>query len=280
MSFFNQLFGKGRSDNSSEFHTLVEQSMEELRLKTEAHDGTWRLGEASWNVNQDAGTIVFTRLDGITATCPVQIIGTYDTQENTWLWGWNHPSVVPALQEHARKVRTYGEEHGVERLTTQELRCTENEAWEFTALACKLCEAQGAYRGPAGRTLVFMTFGEVKLSQSPTQTIASTSIKERVHSREAAVQAYQAGELEKLYLFPIEWGGVDTEVNVVYVPSQVAAEKQAFDAEVARLAQQEKINGYEARPEYDDESCIPSRIVVKASGEQSIQKIIDVDKYM
>jgi hypothetical protein len=26
MSFFNQLFGKGRSDNSSEFHTLVEQS--------------------------------------------------------------------------------------------------------------------------------------------------------------------------------------------------------------------------------------------------------------
>ena len=31
--------------------------------------------------------------------------------------------------------------------------------------ACHLCEAQGAYRGPAGTALVYMTFGEVTLSQ-------------------------------------------------------------------------------------------------------------------
>jgi hypothetical protein len=40
------------------------------------------------------------------------------------------------------------------------------QAWEFTALACHLCDAQGAYRGPAGTALVFMTFGEVTLAQS------------------------------------------------------------------------------------------------------------------
>jgi hypothetical protein len=57
--------------------------MEELRLKTAAHDGAWRLGEAAWNVDQETGTIVFTRSDGITATCPVQIIGTYNTEDGT-----------------------------------------------------------------------------------------------------------------------------------------------------------------------------------------------------
>ena len=42
---------------------------------------------------------------------------------------------------------------------------SEDEAWEFTALACQLCRAQGAYRGPAGTALVYMTFGEVTLSK-------------------------------------------------------------------------------------------------------------------
>jgi hypothetical protein len=161
MGFFNRLFGS--STGSKEYRQIVEQSMEELRLKTAAHDAAWRLGEAAWDVDQDAGLIVFTRPDGITATCPVQIIGTYNTADGTWLWGWDHPSVVPALQDHAKQVRAFGEKHGVEKLTTKKLRCEEAEAWEFAALACKLCNAQGAYRGPADATMVFMTFGDVQL---------------------------------------------------------------------------------------------------------------------
>jgi hypothetical protein len=101
----------------------------------------------------------------LTATAPAQIIGTYSTESGTFLWAWDHPSVLAPLQEHARRVRDYGEEHGVADLTTRKLECEELQAWEFTALACHLCGGQGAYRGPAGPTLVFMTFGEVTLSQ-------------------------------------------------------------------------------------------------------------------
>ncbi|MFN6530065.1 DUF6882 domain-containing protein [Nostoc sp. ChiSLP03a] len=255
---------------------LVEQSMEELRLKTEAHNSAWRLGDSSWDIDQGTGTVVFTRPDGIAARCSVQIIGTYNITDSSWLWGWNHPSVVSELQSHARLLRNYGEEHGIESLTTQKLSCTENQAWEFTALACKLCEAEGAYRCPTGSTLVFITFDRVTLSRLSTKPSITQSIAQRVNSHEAAVAAYQAGELEKLYLFPIELGGVDDDVNVVYVPSPAVEEKRAFDAEVGRLAEQGKIGHYEASPEYDDESFIPSRIVVKASGEESIQKTIEI----
>jgi hypothetical protein len=151
--------------DDSDYQLLLARSMEELRIKTAAHDGVWHLGKADWNVHQDSGQIVFTVPAGMTATCPVQIIGTYNTADGTWLWGWEHPSVELALQEHARRVREYGQRHGIDKLTTQKLRCSEAEAWEFTALACKLSEAQGGYRGPIGTTLVFMTFGEVSLSQ-------------------------------------------------------------------------------------------------------------------
>jgi hypothetical protein len=148
-----------------DFRALLDRCMEELRLKTAAHDSAWQLGAADWNVDQDTGLIVFTGKK-ITATAPVQIIGTYNTQDGTWLWGWDHPSVLPALQEHARQVHEYGEQHGIAPLTTPKLACDEIEAWELTALACHLCGAQGAYRGPAGTALVYMTFGEVTLTQS------------------------------------------------------------------------------------------------------------------
>ena len=45
------------------------------------------------------------------------------------------------------------------------VECTEEQAWEFTAVAARLGDANGAYRGPAGTTLVFMTFGQVSLSK-------------------------------------------------------------------------------------------------------------------
>ncbi len=87
----------------------------------------------------------------------------------SWFWGWDHPSVAPALSAHAQQLYAYGKAQGIARLTTRKLSCTEAEAWELTALACKLCDAQGAYRGPAGTTMVFMTFGQVSLGaiQSP-----------------------------------------------------------------------------------------------------------------
>ena len=155
---------KTRPAGDAEYRALVERSMEELRLKTAAHDAGWGLGAADWGVDQDTGLITFTGKKVI-ATAPAQIIGTYNTQDGTWLWGWDHPSVEEGMGEHARRVLEYGEEHGIAALITRKLACDEVEAWEFTALACHLCAAQGAYRGPAGTALVYMTFGEVTLSK-------------------------------------------------------------------------------------------------------------------
>jgi hypothetical protein len=149
-----------------DFDALLDQSMEELRLKTAAHDGLWRLSKADWDIDQDAGTITFTG-PSVTATCPVQIIGTFNTVDGSWMWGWDHPSVDPPLQEHARLCREFGEKHGIEYLTAHRLEeSNEDDAWQLTALACKIAGAQGAYRGPAGSTMVFVTFGQPRLEKS------------------------------------------------------------------------------------------------------------------
>lgn len=150
---------------SREFRALLDQSMEELRMKTSGHDATWNISEASWSVDQDVGNVVFATPRGLTVTAPVQIIGTYNTDDGTWLWAWDNPSIEGSLQESSLKVKQYGEQKGIAALTTRRIWCTEEEAWELAALACNLCEAQGAYRGPADATRIFMTFGNVKISK-------------------------------------------------------------------------------------------------------------------
>jgi hypothetical protein len=69
------------------------------------HDATWGLGEAAWAADQEAGTITFTT-ERMVATAPMQIIGTYSLASETWMWGWDHPSVKPHVARHARAVRS------------------------------------------------------------------------------------------------------------------------------------------------------------------------------
>jgi hypothetical protein len=79
------------------------------------------------------------------------------------MWAWNNPSIEPALAADARRVLKYGTERGIAKLTFPKWRATEVDAWAMTAVANRICESNGAYRGPAGSTYVFMTFGVVQI---------------------------------------------------------------------------------------------------------------------
>ena len=160
---FTRLF---RRTEDGEPELTLARSMEDLRAKTEAADGLWHLGEASWAVDFDTGIITFTNQHGQKITAPVQVIGSFNTDDSTWLWGWDHPSVSAPQAADARRARDFGERYQLERYTTRKIESSEAEAWQFTALACYLSGAQGGYRGPAGKTLVLMTFGTVTITRA------------------------------------------------------------------------------------------------------------------
>ena len=142
----------------------VERSIYGLQAKTAAHDGSWGMGRAECNVDLLAGTIVFTN-ETFKATANVQVIGTYNTADGSFMWGWDHPSVPPHCAQHAQKVKDWAEQQGLSALLERIIYCSEEDAWMFTALGAELADAQGAYRGPTGQALVYMTFGEVTLTQ-------------------------------------------------------------------------------------------------------------------
>ena len=145
---------------------MIEQAMAELKAKTAALDAVTHFSQAQWEVDQDAGKIVFQRDDGIQLSAPVQIIGTYNSSDKTWLWAWDNPSINESLTHASAVVQAFGQQHAISQLTTRKVPCEEADCWVFTALAAKLDDAQGAYRGPAGRTSVFMTFGKVEIKSA------------------------------------------------------------------------------------------------------------------
>ncbi len=166
MSVFTKLFGR-KDDNGEtpEFTAFVDGSMEGLRLQTEAHQSTWRFGKSErWDFSQDTGELVFTFPDMI-VRAPAQIIGSLDSREGTWMWAWANSSISDSLARDSARVREYGEQHHIRRLTTPTWPGEEMDGWHMAALANRLCESNGVYRGPASTTFVFFTFGQVQLTK-------------------------------------------------------------------------------------------------------------------
>jgi hypothetical protein len=147
---------------------LLEKSMNDLRAKTMGHQAGWGFGKADqWSLDMSRGDLLFTFASGIVATCPAQIVGSLDTESESWLWAWANPSIPDELKRDSLRVRDYGQQRKIERLITESWPCAEEEAWRMAALTCLLCNGQGVYRGPAGTAFVFITFASVELSKKP-----------------------------------------------------------------------------------------------------------------
>ena len=65
-----------------------------------------RVENLDWNVDLKAGKITF----GEQETYPVQVLGSFSFESQTWLWSWaNQAANIPAkLLEQAKEFRAYG----------------------------------------------------------------------------------------------------------------------------------------------------------------------------
>lgn len=145
--------------------SYIEKARNHLNALTEAHVATWGLGSAErWDANQEEGVITWSFSDGRTVSAPFQIMGTYNTLDQTYLWAWNNSSILDHLQEDAKAVLDFAKTHDIDFLQDRKVGCDEDAAWDLAALATLICDKQGVYRGPAGTTLVFITFGEVQIT--------------------------------------------------------------------------------------------------------------------
>jgi hypothetical protein len=159
----------------AEYRRLVERSLATLEVRHAVQNQYFPLDDAAWAIDADRRIITFTRPGGRAGTAPVQIVGTLDPFDGTWLWAWDHPSVRPELAEHARLVRAWGLEHGVPELIARLVPADEDKAWRFAAVACELSRVQGVRRCPTERGVAFVTIGSVTPVRTPAAAASTRS---------------------------------------------------------------------------------------------------------
>lgn len=158
------LFRKKKPELSASAQEFVTEARKSLEKLTGIHTATWGLGKAErYDVDLEKGEIVFSFPDKTVAS-PVQVIGTL--YNNSFMWGWDHPSVPANLQKHALKAKAWGMKNGAVQYTTQVTPSTTEEAWDFAAVTCAVANASGVYCAVDGSRSVFMTLGTQKIRKN------------------------------------------------------------------------------------------------------------------
>lgn len=106
--------------------------------------------------------------------------------------------------------------------------------------------------------------------------------EKRRKSREELDSLLERGLVEKVLMFPAEFGGPDEPRNRTDLPPELAARKRAIDAEIRR-----RIEGGEAlydrvTPEYDSDRFVPARLRLEAAqdgGGSAIEDVLEVAPY-
>jgi hypothetical protein len=97
-----------------------------------------------------------------------------------------------------------------------------------------------------------------------------------IDSNEKAQQACANKELVKLHLMPLDWGGEDVALNIIYVPEFVVEQKAEIDGMIENFLVAGLSINYSCAPEYKGKSFIPGSLVIRYSGDREDTKTIEI----
>lgn len=98
-----------------------------------------------------------------------------------------------------------------------------------------------------------------------------------IDSSQKVQELFSRGELEKLLLLPVEFGGEEIPQNTVYVPLGIAEIKLGMDNNIiGPLVSQGNITRYKATPEYQGRSFVPIAIHIHASDPGNFKSTVEI----
>jgi hypothetical protein len=117
-------------------------------------------GQYAWHPWR--GELVFSSGGVPKIVARIQVAGSLSTRNQSWTWAWAKSDLLPPVQQAALQVRRFGEERAVLSLIQPRWAAKEADAWQMTAIACKLIGAQGAFKCPAQDGATFLVLDGVR----------------------------------------------------------------------------------------------------------------------
>lgn len=132
-------------------------------LALEAANSAWNMAEAvKSDIDLVEGTIVWWFLDKA-ANASAELLGTWNPADETFLWGWEHPSAPENLRNASVAVKDFADRHDIDELADALRPCTFDEGWALAAIAVLIGDLKGMCRVEAvrGGAWAYVGFGDV-----------------------------------------------------------------------------------------------------------------------
>ncbi|MBZ9810607.1 hypothetical protein LB542_09695 [Mesorhizobium sp. BR1-1-9] len=142
-----------------------DEAFDELKAKnTRLRD--FRLGSWSrYDYDLTAGTLLFSEEGVVKVVAEIQVAGTTSVGANNWLWAWANSNLPGEVLDDAKRVRSFGEENGIDDLAQAYVTNTDNlEAlgWGLAGATVRICNALGAYRSPSVQGGLYLILKTIK----------------------------------------------------------------------------------------------------------------------
>ena len=98
----------------------------------------------------------------------------------------------------------------------------------------------------------------------------------KIDSNKKVVELFKKGQLTEIHLMPLEFGGEDSPMNILYAPEFTKVFKQRFDKMIEELLIDGKELNYSIVPEYKGKSFIPSKLKISVTGDSEFFETINV----
>ena len=139
-------------------HTLID-------LNEKYHE-QFRIGDyGRWDYDQVSGLFTFSDKGIVRVVCEFEFVGTFAIASNSWMWAWANDSFDERFTALSKKVRDFGEEHGIHKLMNDYWEdASEDDGWEMASVTAVLGKARGAYKCPDEKGCSFVVFTSMRFA--------------------------------------------------------------------------------------------------------------------
>lgn len=149
--------------NDDQFQNYIDTCFEELEKKQQYLIDNFGFGSFDkYEHDFDKEELYFINGDKVVVVAKIVPIGSFNSDNNTWMWAWANEAFPENLQLKSAQLKQLEEITSFEMFGNEMAEIDEDMTWEIAGMALNLLNFKGVYRGPANNTQYFYAMKSVK----------------------------------------------------------------------------------------------------------------------
>lgn len=148
--------------NDEEFQQYIDSCFDELERKQQNLIDEFGFGSFDrFQHDFEKEEIYFLKNDEVKVKAKIVPIGSFNTKNCSWMWGWANEAFPAKLREKAAKLKELETLTGFEMFGNEMADIEPDMAWEIAGMSLNLLNFDGVYRGPANNTEYFYALEQI-----------------------------------------------------------------------------------------------------------------------